>query len=164
MGVDSVGVLTEATRRKITAMLANYDDSRSAALPALAAAQKQIGYLPDEAMAEVADILELPRSEVGAVAHFYTMFYKHPVGEHVITLCATLSCALLGSERLVEYLSRTLKIKVGETTEDRKFTLMETECLGACSEAPVMMLDDKYYGNLTEEKLDEILRGLGWNG
>ncbi|MDO8682711.1 MAG: NADH-quinone oxidoreductase subunit NuoE [Armatimonadota bacterium] len=163
MGVTpQVPILSEEIKRKIAELAIRYDNPQSAVMPALYAAQEQIGYLPEEAVAEVADALSLPHSEVGAVASFYTMFYKKPVGEHVISICATLSCALLGADSLMEYLSEKLDIKVGETTTDGKFSLHAVECLGNCAEAPAMMLDDKYYGNLTREKLDRILSDLGW--
>jgi len=156
--------LTDDTRDRIRDLASRFDDPRSALLPALYTAQEQIGYLPQEAVQEVASVLQLPCAEVGAVASFYTMFYKRPVGQHVIGVCRTLSCALLGAESLLDYLSQKLDVKVGETTSDGRFTLREVECLGACDMAPAMMVDDTYYGNLTEEKLDEILSILGWTG
>ena len=131
-------------------------------MPALYAAQDQLGYLPDQAIAEVAELLRLPDSEVGAVASFYTMYFSTPSGRHIINVCCTLSCALRGAESITEYLSEKLNVKVGEDTDDGKFRLNEVECLGACDMAPAAMIDDEYYGNLTTEKIDGILLDLGW--
>ena len=158
---DKVRLLSAATRDKIAQTAPNYDDRRSVVMPALHAAQKQLGYLPDQALEEIAEILQLPPSEVGAVASFYTMYFRRPVGQHIISLCQTLSCALCGSEGLLDYVSDKLNVKVGETTEDGRFRLNAVECLGACDMAPAAMIDDEYHGNLTREKIDEVLRALG---
>ena len=88
------------------------------------------------------------------------MFHKQPVGRHVIQVCTNISCSLLGAEHLVEHLSRKLGIAVGETTPDGGVTLLEVECLGSCGTAPMMQVDDAYYENLTEDKIDQILTGL----
>jgi NADH-quinone oxidoreductase subunit E len=155
-------LLTADTRRRILGAAEQYDDPRSAVMPALYAAQEQLGYLPDQAIAEVAEVLCLPDSEIGAVASFYTMYFRTPTARHIINLCCTLSCALRGAEGIREHLCRRLKIKVGENTPDGGFRLNEVECLGACDVAPAAMIDDDYYGNLTTEKIDHILRDLGW--
>lgn len=154
-------LLSEATRENISRIALNYDSAQSVVMPALYAAQEQLGYLPDQAIVEVAEILQLPPSEVGAVASFYTMYFRRPVGQHIISVCETLSCALRGAEGIMEHVRRKLNIKAGETTADGKFSLNSVECLGACDMAPVAMIDGEYYGNLTEEKVDEILMGLG---
>jgi NADH-quinone oxidoreductase subunit E len=164
VGLTESKLLTPDTRRRIAETASRYDDARSAVLPALYLAQEQIGYVPDEAVTEVAEELGLPESEVGAVASFYTMLYKKPVGEHVISVCETLSCALMGAEHALDFLSRKLEIKVGETTPDGKFSLHAVQCLGACDMAPAAMIDGQYHGNLTEEKLDTLLRQMGWEG
>jgi len=99
----------------------------------------------------------LPVSYVEGVASFYSMFSLKPRGRYVIRLCDSPPCHLVGSESLLEYLERKLNIKVGETTEDRVFTLEVTSCLGVCAVAPAMMINDEVYGNLTFEKIDKIL-------
>jgi NADH:ubiquinone oxidoreductase subunit E len=85
------------------------------------------------------------------------MFNKVPVGEHLIQVCTNISCSLVGAEHLIDYIGRKLGIQPGETTQDQKFTLLEVECLGSCGTAPMMQVDDAYYENLTEEKVDRIL-------
>lgn len=159
---SNLRLLTADTRSRILDSARQYDDSRSAVMPALYAAQEQLGYLPDQAVTEVAEVLGLPDSEVGAVASFYTMYFRTPAARHIINVCCTLSCALRGSEHIMSYISNKLNIKVGENTPDGQFRLNEVECLGACEIAPAAMIDDEYYGNLTTEKVDEILAGLGW--
>jgi len=111
-------------------------------------------------MREVGQAMDLPTTEVASVASFYTMFYTQPVGEHVIQVCTNISCSLLGAEHIVDYLSRQLGIEVGQTTPDGKFTLLTVECLGSCGTAPMMQVDERYYENLTEEKIDRILAEL----
>jgi NADH:ubiquinone oxidoreductase subunit E len=94
------------------------------------------------------------------VVSFYTMFNRKPVGKYHIQMCTNVSCQLLGAEKLSEYICRKLNISVGETTPDKKFTVTEVECLGSCGTAPMMQVNDDYYENLTEAKIDDLLRKL----
>ncbi len=153
-------MLSEQAKHAILEKKADYPDRSSAILPALHILQEDQGYVTQEGMQEVAELLEMPCSDVGGVASFYTMFAKRPVGLYTLDVCKTLSCALLGAEHLVDYLSEKLGIKVGETTPDGLFTLRTVECLGACGNAPVMMVGDTYYEDLTKEKLDGIIVDL----
>ncbi len=114
-------------------------------------------YLTPEDVKACAEYLELPVSYVEGVASFYSMFSLKPRGRYVIRLCDSPPCHLVGSESLLEYLEKKLNIKVGETTEDKFFTLEITSCLGVCAVAPAMMINDEVYGNLTFEKIDKIL-------
>jgi NADH-quinone oxidoreductase E subunit len=114
-------------------------------------------YLTPEDIKLCAEYLDLPVSYVEGVASFYSMFSLKPRGRYVIRLCDSPPCHLVGSESLLEYLEKKLKIKVGETTPDRLFTLELTSCLGVCAVAPAMMINDEVYGNLTFEKIDKIL-------
>jgi NADH-quinone oxidoreductase subunit E len=124
-------------------------------------AQKDYGgWLPDRAFDEVAAVMELPPTLVASVATFYTMLYRRPVGRHVIQVCTNVACSLLGAEHLVEYLSRKLGVRPGETTPDGRITLLEVECLGSCGTAPVLQLGDRVHEGLTEEAIDQILAGL----
>jgi NADH-quinone oxidoreductase subunit E len=111
-------------------------------------------------MEETAEILGIPPTSVQNVATFYTMFFRKPVGEHVIWLCRTLSCALRGAEHVEHYVCGRLGVKTGETTPDGKITLMEAECLASCGTAPVMLVDDKLEENLTKEKVDRLIEEL----
>ena len=154
-------VLSEQSKREIRKIRDEYPDPQSAVLPALYLTQQDYcGWLPEQAFDEVAEVMDLPATEVAAAATFYTMFNKKPVGRHLIQVCTNISCSLLGAEHLLSYISHKLGIDAGETTEDGKFTLLEVECLGSCDTAPMMQIDDGYHENLTEEKVDEILAGL----
>jgi NADH-quinone oxidoreductase E subunit len=153
-------MLSEKAKRQITELKGKYPHPKSALLPALEIAQREHGWLSQEVIREVGKAMDLPPTEVASVASFYTMLYTQPVGEHVIQVCTNISCSLLGAEHIVDYLSRKLGIEVGETTPDGKFTLLTVECLGSCDTAPVMQIDETYYENLTEEKIDRILAKL----
>jgi NADH-quinone oxidoreductase E subunit len=154
-------MLTEQSKQEIRRIRDEYPDPQSALLPALFLAQQDHGgWLPEEALDAVAEAMELPATRVAAVASFYTMLNRKPVGKHMIQVCTNLACSLLGAEHLVDHLARRLGIGVGETTADGQFTLLEVECLGSCGTAPMMQIDDAYYENLTVEELDRIIDRL----
>jgi len=111
-------------------------------------------------MEYVAGLVGVTPAYVQGVVTFYTMFRQQPVGRYLIQVCTNLPCSLMGAEHVVEYLSGKLKIKEGETTPDKKFTLIRVECLGACGGAPMMQINDTFYENLTREKIDLILAEL----
>jgi len=121
------------------------EERKSAILYALYLVQYQQGYISGAAMRFVAEQIGCTAAEVEDVVSYYTMFYTRPVGKYVVNVCRTLSCALLGAERVTEELSATLGIHPGQTTADGMFTLMEVECLGACDRAPVVMVNDRYW-------------------
>lgn len=129
-------------------------------LPALHAAQEECGWLPPEILEEIAAYIGIHAAQVREVASFYTMYNLKPVGRYHLKICTNVACALRGAEGLVEHCRRKFRIELGETTQDRKFTLHEEECLGACGTAPAMMLNDDYHENLSVQKLDQILDGL----
>ncbi len=155
-----MAVLSENALKKIEEVQKKYPTRRSAVLPSLYIAQEEQGYVTKEAMEEIAKILSIPPIQVYESATFYTMYNKKPVGRHHIQVCTNLSCSLLGAEHIVGYLSKKLGIGTGETTEDKKYTLSEVECLGSCGTAPMMQINDDYHENLTEEVVDKILDGL----
>lgn len=129
-------------------------------LHALRLAQEEFGYLSTEAMDYVASLLGIPSTKVYSVATFYTLFNKKPVGRYLIQVCINISCSLMGAEHILRHIEKKLGIQVGETTPDDLFTLLTVECLGSCGTAPMMQINDSYYENLTETKVDEILEGL----
>ncbi len=154
-------VLSDRSKAEIQKIRDEYPDPQSALLPALCLAQADYGgWLPGAALDEVAAAMDLPATRVAATASFYTMLNTKPVGRHLIQVCTNITCSLLGAERLVDCIGCKLGIGVGETTKDGKFTLLEVECLGSCGTAPMMQVDDRYYENLTEEKIDQILADL----
>ena len=137
---------------------------KSAILYALYLAQGQQGYLTRAAMAHVATQIGCTPAEVEDVVSYYTMFFTRPVGRYVLYVCRTLSCALLGAERVTEELCGALKIRPGETDSSRTFTLLEVECLGACDRAPVVMVNDGWQERLAPEQVGSFLEGLRTRG
>jgi NADH-quinone oxidoreductase E subunit len=138
---------TPERRRELDEIITKYpsDRKRSAVLAALYLVQDQAGYITANGMRHVAEILEMTPAEVEDVATYYVMFYKEKVGKYVLQVCRTLSCALMGAERVTEALSEKLGIKVGETDPSGMFTLLEFECLGACDRAPIVMVNNEHW-------------------
>jgi NADH-quinone oxidoreductase subunit E len=133
------------------------DQRKSAILYALYLAQNQNGYLTRAAMRHVAEQIGCTAAEVEDVVSYYTMFYTKPVGKYVLNVCRTLSCALLGAERVTEALTEKLGIKPGETDPSGTFTLLEVECLGACDRAPVVMVNDDWEERLAPERVSQFI-------
>jgi len=140
------------------------EQRKSAILYALYLAQGQQGYLTGNAMRFVAQQIGCSKADVEDVVSYYTMFYTKPVGRRVLNVCRTLSCALLGAERVTEALSEKLGIKPGQTTPDGEFTLIEVECLGACDRAPVVMVNDDWHERLAPEKAGQFVDDLKARG
>ena len=134
--------------------------SRSATIPALRLAQEEYGWLPPEAIREVADALDLTPAYCHAVASFYDMFHLEPVGRHLVEVCTNLSCALVGAQRVVEAFESELKLHAGETTEDGKITFRTVECLGGCGYATVVAVDSRYHQGVKPEDVPAIIRGI----
>ncbi len=137
-----------------------YPDKRGALLPVLHMAQDTFGYISLETEAYVAGLFELSPAHVHEVVTFYTMYFQHPKGRHVVAVCHNLSCHLAGAPKILAHVKRALGIDVGETTDDGRVTLQAVECLCACEAAPMMQVDDRYELNLTPDKVDRILEGL----
>ena len=134
---------------------------RSAIMPLLYLVQEQNNnWIPIAAMDHIAEILNIPKMYVYEVANFYTMYNKKPVGTYVIQVCRTTPCWLSGSDDITNTCKKELGIDIGETTKDNKFTLVEVECLGACTVAPMCQINDQYYENLNPEKIIKIIREL----
>lgn len=131
---------------------------QSAVMSALRIVQEEHHYLSTELMDAVADYLEMPAIAVYEVASFYTMYETKPIGRHLINVCTNISCKLKDSDALVAHLEKKLAIKLGETTEDGRFTLRSVECLGACVHAPMMQVDKNYHEHLTSaESIEQVL-------
>jgi NADH-quinone oxidoreductase E subunit len=145
---------------EITRALERYPNRRSAVLPVLWVAQRHWGWISPAALRLVAETVGLPQPEVFGIATFYTMFNLKPVGRHHLQLCMTLSCSLMGADRLFRHLERKLGIGHGETTADGRFTLRRVECLAGCGAAPCMQVNFDYHENLDEAKLDVLLEKL----
>jgi NADH-quinone oxidoreductase E subunit len=155
-------VYTAENKAKLDANVARYppDQRKSAILYALYLVQQQQGYITGAGMRHVAEQIGCTAAEVEDVVSYYTMFYTRPVGKYVVNVCRTLSCALLGAERVTEELCGKLGVRLGETTGDGMFTVLEVECLGACDRAPVVMVNDDWHERLSPEQcgkfVDEI--------
>jgi NADH-quinone oxidoreductase E subunit len=154
------------TLKKANELLKKYPPSRkqSAVIPLLDIVQRQAdGWLPISAMQKVAQFLQMPEIRVYEVASFYTMFNLQPVGKHLIQVCRTTPCWLRGSNSITNECKGHLKIDLGQTTKDKKFTLVEVECLGACVNAPMVQINDDYYEDLTPDIMKDILVDLAAN-
>lgn len=147
---------------KAQEIIAQYPEGKqkSALLPLLHLVQKQWGWVSPESMDYIATMLSIEPIEVYEVATFYTMFHLEPTGKHVIEYCRTGPCCLMGGEKVYDHLKTRLGIDTGQTTPDGQFSLKEVECLAACGWGPVFQVREKYYMNLTCEKVDEIIDEL----
>lgn len=156
-------LLSEQCYKKIDRELAKYpDDQRqSAVMAALAHAQVELGWVSPEVMQELADYIRMPAIAVQEVATFYNMYNLKPVGKHKITVCTNLPCALSGGERAAHHLKQKLGIDYRDTTEDGEFTLMEGECMGACGDAPVLLVNNhRMCSFMTNDKIDTLVEEL----
>ncbi|XP_033110012.1 NADH dehydrogenase [ubiquinone] flavoprotein 2, mitochondrial-like isoform X1 [Anneissia japonica] len=148
--------------KRLNDIMANYPEGHKAAavIPALDLAQRQHGWLPISAMHKVAEILNMPKMRVYEVATFYTMFNREPIGKFHVQVCTTTPCMLCNAREILKAIEDNLKIKCGETTKDKMFTLTEVECLGACVNAPMVQINDNYYEDLKVSDINEILDDL----
>ena len=156
-------MLTEKMIEKIHALEGKYPDKRSLVMGAMWEVQRARGWkLTKTDLEDIAKILDISPVEVQAAASFYTMYnvVEEIGGRYHIQVCQNISCTLLGAENLLEHIEKTLAIKPGEITADKRFSLSTVECLGSCGTAPMMQINDDYYENLTVEKVDEILEQL----
>ncbi|HEX8956717.1 MAG TPA: NADH-quinone oxidoreductase subunit NuoE [Burkholderiaceae bacterium] len=156
-------LLSEQAYKKIDRELAKYpaDQRQSAVMSALAIAQDEKGWLSPEVMQDLADYIGMPAVAVQEVATFYAMYNLKPVGKHKITVCTNLPCALSGGERAAHHLKQKLGVDYKETTEDGLFTLQEGECMGACGDAPVMLVNNKRMCSfMSNEKIDALVEEL----
>ena len=150
-------MLSDLEIREINAALEHCATKQSASIEALNIVQRQQGWVSDESLREVARILEMTPDELDAVATFYSFIFRKPVGRHVILVCDSISCWVMGYNPLLQLLKTNLDIRFGETTIDKRFTLLPISCLGACDRAPAMMVGEDLYGPVIPEMMEEIL-------
>jgi NADH-quinone oxidoreductase subunit E len=153
-------MLSPDEKKQIEAAAGGSPLKRAAAVEALQIVQRRRGWISDEALREVAGALAMTPAEVDSLATSYDRIFRRPVGRHVIWVCDSVSCWIMGYENLLAHLKRRLGIDFGQTTGDGRFTLLPHACLGACDRAPVMMIDDRLHGPLDAEKIDAILRSF----
>src|SRR5919106_7091138 len=141
-------MLSDLERQEIMAELHHYEQKRAACIDALKIVQRHRGWVSEEHIHDIAGLLEMTPDELDSVATFYNLIFRKPVGRHVILLCDSVSCWIMGYMRLREHLKARLGIRLGETTADGRFTLLPIVCLGTCDHAPALMIDDELYRDL----------------
>ena len=144
-------------REAIAHCIEHYDDARAASIDALKIVQKRHGWVPDEAIAAIGGILDIPSTDVEGVATFYNLIFRQPVGRHVIKVCDSISCFLTGYDDLVAAIKQHLNLEYGHTTADGRFTLLPICCLGNCDKGPVLMIDDDTHGPVTPAQIATLL-------
>lgn len=157
-------MLRDKYKDEIEQILSRYPVKRSALIPLLYVVQRDQGYVTESAMQEIAQLLHLTPPQVYETVTFYTMFNLKPVGKFHLQVCKSLMCALVGSDTVIGWIQTKLGIGPGETTADGLFTLSVVECLAACGTSPMMQINEDYYEQLTEDKLDRILADLRSTG
>jgi NADH-quinone oxidoreductase E subunit len=154
-------LLTDEMKKELAGKyLPRYPTKRAALLPALHMVQHHLGWIPMQALEEVAAFLEISPAEAMDTASFYEEYWLKPKGKYLLQVCRSLACEICGSKRLTEHVRKKLGVEVGETTADGKFTLVELECLGSCGTAPAMLCNEVLWEDLTAEKLDALLAAL----
>ena len=153
-------MFTEENLKKIEELRKRYPTSQALTLPVLWLAQEQFGYISEATMKYVAELLAVPFGHILGVVTFYTMFHREHCGKHHIEVCTNVSCMLRGSGKIVDHLETKLGIRLGETSEGKKWTLSEVECMVSCGTAPMLAIGEQYYEDLSPEKVDKILAEL----
>ena len=152
-------MLMDPVQSLIKDLADKYGRTRESLLPVMQGVVQQEKYLSEHSMVEIAREMDIPASDVYGTATFYSFLETKPAGRFIIRVCKTITCAMKGKNQILFAIQDMLKIKVGETTADHRFTLLETNCLGWCHKAPAMLINDEVYTDLTPEKIREILTG-----
>jgi NADH-quinone oxidoreductase E subunit len=156
-----MGVFTKELLKEAENIIAQYPQRKAAIMPLLWLVQEKLGYIPKEAIDEVAELTGTTPIHVEAVVKFYEMFHERPVGKYQLMLCTNVSCLLRGADKTLQKLKEVLGIDVGETTPDGLFTLEEVECLAACDKAPVLIVNAvELFENVTPDKVEQIIAEL----
>ncbi len=150
--------LTQSIKDKVTTTyIPRYEKTKGALIPTLHEIQHKYGWIPHQAMMEIAEFLDISPGEVIDTASFYEEFWLNRKGEHVIAVCRSIACEICDHSKITECAKSKLGIDIGQTTDDAKFTLVELECLGSCGTAPVALMDETLHEQLTPERLDQII-------
>lgn len=150
-------MLTEEEKKEILEEVGHYPYPAAACIDALKIVQHHRGWVSDESVRDIAQILQMSNEEVDGVATFYSRIYRNHVGRNIILICNSVSCMIMGYVPIYEYISKKLGISFGETSADGRFTLLPISCLGDCDHAPAIMINNDHFNNLTIEKIDELL-------
>ena len=156
-------MFSDQTQTKLNQLVEAYPRKRSALIPMLLVAQQEHGWVKPETITYIAGVLDMSPSDVDSVASFYTLLHRRPVGRHVIQVCTNISCMLCGSDDIERTLEKQLEIKVGETTPDGLFTLIEAECLGSCTTAPVVQVNGEFREDMNSKKIEILIDELRKN-
>jgi len=151
---------TEANEKLATEIVARYPRAKSATIPLCHLAQEQDGYLADDAMVHIADLVGVTPAEVLGTASFYEMFKRDPVGKYLVNICTNISCQLLGGEELLAHAEKTLGVTSGSTTSDGMFTLEDVECIAACTEAPACQVNYRYQHAVSNDDFDALIQSI----
>ena len=150
-------MLSTEEQTEIRTEMAHYPDKKSVCIDALKIVQRHRGWVSDESLRDIAEYLDMSVDELDGIATFYNLIFRKPVGRHVVMVCDSVSCWIMGYGRVCERLTSRLGIQLGETTADQRFTVLPIVCLGACDHAPVMMIDDDLHRDLDPQTLDSVL-------
>ncbi len=149
--------LSEQTLSAIRTLSDCYPTPRAAILPAMHLVQEQFGFLPDSAIARIAELVGVPAAEAMDVATFYEMFWRYPKGRKLVQVCESFCCELVGQVELLAALKKKLGIGPGQTTPDGRYTLITVQCLAACDKGPAVMVNDVLFERVTADRLDQVL-------
>jgi NADH-quinone oxidoreductase subunit E len=150
-------MLSEQERQEIEAEFPHYETRQALSIDAMRIVQKRRGWVSDEALDDIGELLGMSRSDLDGVATFYNLIFRKPVGRHIVYLCDSVSCWIMGCQQLGDDLTARLGAGFGQTTSDGRFTLLPIVCLGACDHAPVMMIDDDLHLDIESARLDTVL-------
>ncbi len=150
-------MLSDIEKKEIEAEISHYPFKRGACISALKIVQKKRGWISDESLKDIANFLEMTPDELDGVATFFNLIFREPVGKHVILLCDSVSCWIMGYPKIRQRLTERLGIDLGQTTQDGKFTMLPIVCLGDCDHAPALMVDEDLHHDLGVENVDQIL-------
>lgn len=150
-------MLTAEERQEIETELSHYPTKQAVCIDAMKIVQQHRGWVSDESIRDIGELLDMPAGELDGIATFYNLIFRKPVGKHVIMLCDSVSCWIMGYARMRAHLTERLGIQMGETTPDNRFTLLPIVCLGACSHAPALLVDNELHGDLDPAKIDTLL-------
>lgn len=150
-------MLSDTERRELEDAVKHYPDKRGATIDALLTIQRRRGWISDDTLLEIAQFLEITVEDVDSVATFYNLIFRKPVGRHVAFVCDSISCWIKGCEQVQEQINTLYNADLGQTSPDGRLTVLPIACLGQCERAPALMIDQDVYGNVTPEKIEQIV-------
>lgn len=150
-------MLSDTERRELEDAVKHYPDKRGATIDALLTIQRRRGWISDDTLLDIATFLEITVEDVDSVATFYNLVFRKPVGRHVAFMCDSISCWIKGCEQVQEQIKKLYDVDLGQTTSDGRLTVLPIACLGQCERAPALMIDQDVYGNVTPEKIEQIV-------